>query len=314
MSAASTTDMAPDAETRHPQGPSGAHLRIRAHRAGGSGRRRLWRRLLRRCDLPAVAPQRSLGAAQSCRSRRTVQLHRRCRAGVPRRPAVHARRRQLVDHLDRHRPCHHRRRLSGLGDGGQILLADRHAAGDHGARRADRAGRACRRAVGTRRRRQHRHRGHAARRRVHRRADGFAARRLGRPRLRRRHRRHVRLHPGRTRRHLPDGPDHRRRGDQPVRARIDILCLEPGVLRVPLPEQRAGVPVLQDPAARRHSGDRAGAVQPEPVRLWRDRAGRGGDLLPVLHTLRPARARRSASIRALPTRSASTSTAPATSM
>jgi ABC-type uncharacterized transport system permease subunit len=72
---------------------------------------------------------------------------------------------------------------------------------------------------------------------------------------------------------------------------LTSLCLEPGLRRVPLSQQRAGFPLLEDPAPRRHSGDRPDAVQPEPLRLRRAGHGRRGDLLPVPHPLRAARPR-----------------------
>jgi ABC-type uncharacterized transport system permease subunit len=47
----------------------------------------------------------------------------------------------------------------------------------------------------------------------------------------RRGRRPVRFHSCRAGGDLPHGPDHRRRGDQPLRAGADKLCLEPGLRR-----------------------------------------------------------------------------------
>ena len=61
--------------------------------------------------------------------------------------------------------------------------------------------------------------------------------------------------------------------------------------RIPLPQQRARFPRLEDPSPRRYPGDRARAVQPEPVRIRRSDFGLRRDLLPCSTTRYGLRAR-----------------------
>ena len=156
-----------------------------------------------------------------------------------RRAPVPARRHEMVDPVDRTRawPLSSRPSSSGRRQANPFRLTGMLQATMVRAV-TDRPWRPCRCAVGARRRRQHRHRGHAAGRCLHRRADGLADRRAGAVLVgRRRGRRAVRLHPCRPRRHLSHGPDHRRCGDQSLRARRHVLCVESGFLRISRPQQ-----------------------------------------------------------------------------
>jgi ABC-type uncharacterized transport system permease subunit len=90
-------------------------------------------------------PTRRLGACRTSSCPRALQLHRGGGPRLSRRAPVPARRRALDDAVARLRAGHLRDGLPRLGDGGQVLFADRHAAGHDGARGADRARRAGRR-------------------------------------------------------------------------------------------------------------------------------------------------------------------------
>ena len=99
------------------------------------------------------------------------------------------------------------------------------------------------------------------------------------------------FHPRRAGGDLSDGPDHRRRGDQPVRAWADLLRFKPGLCRASVPQQRACVPRLQDPAARGYSSHRTDVLSAKPVCLWCPDHGRRGHILSVSHPDGPARPR-----------------------
>ena len=78
-------------------------------------------------------------AAEPGRAGGALRLRRRGAPRLLRRAPVHARRGAALERLPRHRPVPGGDGVPGLGDGGQIVLADRHAAGDGRARGADRA-------------------------------------------------------------------------------------------------------------------------------------------------------------------------------
>ena len=169
---------------------------------------------------------------------------------------------------------------------------------------------------------QHRHRRDAAvgrlrrgggRLRLHRLVGQPGVRRVGRTGRRGRRRRADGADARRAGDHLPGRPDHRRGGDQPVRAGADVIRVEPGADPAPVAEQRPGLPRHRHPVPEHAADRRAGAVPAEHLRL------RGGDpdrgWRPTTCSTRaggcaPAP---SASTRRPPTRSASTSTNCATS-
>ena len=237
-------------------------------------------------DLPHFAAARCLGRRQPHRAEPVVQCRRLGAPGLSGNPPVPEGGRPLDGTGAWRRACRAGHGVSCLGDGRQGHFADRHAPGDACSRRADRAGGAWRNPVRTGRGDQYRHRGHASCRGLRRRAVRLADGGLGRHHLRDADRRRFRAAAGGAGDHLPGRPDHRRCRHQPVRSRPDLLRLEPGLRRVPLAQQGNALPRLQDPRPRRHPADRAGAVQPEPVRLRRACPRHPVDLLPIPYTPR----------------------------
>ena len=192
--------------------------------------------------------------------------------------------------LLRHRALPRGDRVPRLGDGRQILLADRHARGDRRPRRADRARRSRRRPLAS----ASPWSISASRaccfpapspERSSARCSAVGSGLLGGGRRRRTDG----LHPRRAGHHLPRRPDHRRRRDQPVRARPDVLRDEPGADRASRAQQRADLP-----GYRRSRSSRdlpivgRGPLPAEPLRLRRRHPRRGRDLLSVPHALRAA--------------------------